>query len=400
MEGATTTADAGRPEARVLLGRLARGELGSVQVLIGIALIWTIFQLANDRFLSAVNLTNLTLQIAAVGTISIGVVLVLLLGEIDLSVGAVSGLAAGVMAVLTVKEGLSPELALLAGLLTGTAIGLFNGFMVTTFGIPSFVVTLAGLLAWQGALLLVLGDTGTINLPPGIITDLAGTFYDPWVGWVIAVGVTGATLGTGLLERRRRAKAGLEPHPLAGIIVRTVLVGGAVFAAVAILSSDRGIPLATLILVGLCGVFAFITKRTRFGRHIYAVGGNAEAARRAGIKVNRVRIAVFALASTLAAAGGILAASRLLAVNQQSGGGDLLLLAIAGPVIAGTSLFGGRGSIWSALLGALVIGSISNGMDLLGLDSDVKFMITGGVLLAAVTLDALTRRQRQQGQFT
>lgn len=403
MEGAaaveTPTTGSDRPTKGVI-SQIARGELGSLRVLIGLAVIWTIFQIANGRFLSAINLTNLTLQIAAVGTISVGVVLVLLLGEIDLSVGAVSGLAAAVMAVLTTKHGWSPELAILAGLGVGASIGLFNGFMVTTFGIPSFVVTLAGLLAWQGALLAVLGDTGTVNLPPSTITDLTSTFFDPWVGWALAIAVTGWTFLSGVLERRRRAAAGLELKPLTGTIFRTVLVGVATVASVLVLTADRGIPLATLILVGFVALFAFITDRTRFGRHIYATGGNEEAARRSGIGVNKVKIAVFTLASTMAAAGGILAASRLIAVNQASGSGDLLLLAIAGPVIAGTSLFGGRGTVWSALTGALVIGSISNGMDLLGLQSSVKFMITGGVLLLAVTIDALTRRQRQQNQFT
>jgi D-xylose transport system permease protein len=383
-----------------ILGRIARGELGTLQVLIALALIWTIFQLSNDRFLTAVNLTNLMLQVTAIAIISIGVVLVLLLGEIDLSIGAVSGLCAGIMAVLTVQNGWSPELAILVGLLAGTAIGLINGFFNTFFGIPSFVVTLAGLIAWQGALLLVLGDTGTVNLPPSIITDLTSTFYGAGVGWTLAVVVTAATLAVGLLERRRRQKAGLEPKPLAGVVFRTALVGAAMFIGVAILLADRGVPLAVLILLGLTALFAWITQRTRFGRHIYAVGGNAEAARRAGIRVTRVRMTVFAIASTMAAAGGIMAASRLIAVNQSSGSGDVLLNAIAGPVIAGTSLFGGRGTVWSALLGALVIGSISNGMDLLGLESSVKFMITGGVLLAAVTLDALTRRQRSQVQVT
>jgi D-xylose transport system permease protein len=394
---ATAPAEAKGEGRSGFLARLALGELGSVRVLITIALIWTIFQLQNDRFLSAVNLTNLTLQIAAIGTISIGVVFVLLLGEIDLSVGAVSGLAAGVMAVLTVKNGWNADLAIVAGLLTGTAIGLFNGFIVTFFRVPSFVVTLAGLLAWQGALLAVLGETGTINLPPSHITDLTSTFYGAGVGYTIAVIVT---FGTGILEQRRRQKAGLETDPLAGIVVRTVLVGAASFIAVAVLASDRGIPLSALILVALCGFFAWLTTRTRFGRHIYAVGGNAEAARRAGIPIDRVRIACFVICSTMAAAGGILAASRLIAVNQASGAGDILLFAIAGPVIAGTSLFGGRGSVWSALLGAIVIGSISNGMDLLGLSSDVKYMITGGVLLAAVTVDALARRQRERVQVT
>ncbi len=377
------------------LRRLGRGELGSLRVLIGIAVIWTIFQIANDRFLSAVNLSNLTLQIAAVATISIGVVLVLLLGEIDLSVGAVSGLAASVMAVVSVNEGLDPALAIVAGLLVGTLIGLFNGFMVTFFGIPSFVVTLAGLLAWQGAQLAVLGSTGSINLPPSIIVDLTSTFFEPAIGWALAAGSIAAYGGSVMFGRRRRQTAGLEVEPIARVVIRIVMVAAATIATVAILNADRGVPLAVVIVMVLMVVFTFITERTRYGRHIFAVGGNQEAARRAGIAVNKVKISVFALASTLAAFGGILAASRLFAVNQQSGSGDVLLLAIAGPVIAGTSLFGGRGFVFSALLGAIVIGSISNGMDLLGLDSDVKFMVTGAVLLAAVTIDAATRLRRR-----
>jgi D-xylose transport system permease protein len=383
-----------------IVGRVLSGDLGGLQVFIALALIWIIFQLANDRFLSAVNLTNLMLQVTAIAIISIGVVFVLLLGEIDLSVGSVSGLCAAIMAVLSVQHGWSPVLAILAALLAGTAIGLFQGFFNTFFGIPTFVVTLAGLIAWQGAQLRVLGDTGTINLPPSTITDLTSTFYGGGVGWTLAVVVTAAVLGAGMLERRRRQKAGLDPGPLARIVFRTVLVGAAMFIGVAILLSDRGVPLAVLILLALLAVFAFISQRTRFGRHVYAVGGNAEAARRAGIRINRVRLTVYAIASTLAAAGGIMAASRLIAVNQSSGSGDVLINAIAGPVIAGTSLFGGRGSVWTALTGALVIGSISNGMDLLGLQSSVKFMITGGVLLAAVTFDALARRQRAQVSVT
>ncbi len=379
----------------VALRRLARGELGSLRVLLGIAVIWTIFQIANDRFLSAVNLSNLTLQIAAVATISIGVVLVLLLGEIDLSVGAVSGLAAAVMAVLSVNEGLAPGLAIIVGLLVGLAIGLFNGFMVTAFGIPSFVVTLAGLLGWQGAQLAVLGSTGSVNLPPSIITDLTSTFFDPAIGWALGIIAIAGYAGSLYLRRRKRVAAGLEAEPMATLAIRVVLVAAAIIVAIVILNADRGVPLAAVIVIVLMVVFTFITERTRYGRHIFAVGGNEEAARRAGIRVDRIKLSVFALASTLAAAGGVLAASRLLSVNQQSGSGDVLLLAIAGPVIAGTSLFGGRGFIWSALLGAIVIGSISNGMDLLALDSDIKFMITGAVLLAAVTIDAVTRQRRQ-----
>ena len=377
---------------------LARGDLASVRVILGIVVIWTIFQIANDRFLSAINLSNLSLQIAATATISIGVVLVLLLGEIDLSVGAVSGLAAGVMAVLSVQHGWAPILAIGAGLAVGVAIGAFNGFIVTTFGIPSFVVTLAGLLAFEGALLWVLGDTGSVNLPPNIITDLTTTFFDPVVGWILGIAAIVAFAGSILIARRRREKSGLGVAPLINDVVKIALVAAAVIAAVAILNADRGVPLAVVIVVALMVIFTFITERTRYGRHVFAVGGNEEAARRAGISVKRIKLSVFTLASMLAAFGGILAASRLLSVNQQSGTGDVLLLAIAGPVIAGTSLFGGRGYIWSALLGAVVIGSISNGMDLLALDSDIKFMITGAVLLGAVTIDALTRQRRQQAR--
>jgi D-xylose transport system permease protein len=380
--------------SQTLTTRIA--QLGSLRVAIVLAIIWIVFQSRNDAFLSSFNLTNLVLQIAAVGTISIGVVLILLLGEIDLSVGAVSGLAAAVMAVLSVKHGWGPVPAILAGLATGAVIGLVNGVLITYFTIPSFVVTLAGLLAWQGALLKVLGDTGTVNLTDPTVTGLTGTFYGDVFAWVAAAVVIGAFALSGVLERMRRAKAGLEPPSLNKFLISLAFVAIGTIATVLVLTADRGIPLAGLILVGLCAIFVFITTRTTFGRHVFAVGGNAEAARRTGIRVTRIRILVFVLASTLAAAGGILAASRLLAVNQGSGGSDLLLLAIAGPVIAGTSLFGGRGSVWHALLGALVIGSISNGMDLLALETSVKYMITGAVLALAVIVDAVIKTQRER----
>ena len=377
------------------LRRFLQGDLGELRVLIVLAFIWAIFQSQESRFLTATNLTNLVLQITAIGLISVGVVLVLLLGEIDLSVGAVSGLTAAVMAVLNTKHGWSPYTAIAAGILVGLAIGCFQGTMFQLFGIPSFVVTLAGLLAWQGFLLKVLGETGTVNLTDPKITGLTGTFYSDVVGWVMAIVGIAAYAGATLWGRQRRLRADLPAPALTSLVIRIVLVAVAVIASVAVLNSDRGVPLAGLILVVFVLVFQFITTRTRFGRHIYAVGGNAEAARRAGISIARVRIVVFTLAGGMAAIGGIMAASRLLAVNQNSGGSDLLLLAIAGPVIAGTSLFGGRGSVWTALLGALVIGSISNGMDLLGYESATKFIVTGGVLLVAVIIDAIARRQRQ-----
>ena len=383
------------PRALDVLRRFVQGDLASLRVFVVLAVIWIIFQLQNSNFLTANNLTNLFLQITAVGLISVGIVYVLLLGEIDLSVGAVSGLAAAVMAVLQVKHGCNPYLAIAAGVVCGCGIGLLQGSLFTVFGVPSFVITLAGLLTWQGALLQVLGNTGTINITNGKITGLANTYYSDTVGWIFAAVVIGAYAGGTLWSYRKRLATGLAGQPIAGVITRIVLIAAGAIAAVAVMNSARGVPLAVLILVGFVAGGEFVVTRTRFGRHIYAVGGNAEAARRAGIRVNRIRVAVFAIAGTMAAIGGVLAASRLLAVNQNSGGSDLLLLAIAGPVIAGTSLFGGRGSVWSALLGALVIGSISNGMDLLALESSVKFMVTGGVLAAAVIIDALARRQRQ-----
>jgi D-xylose transport system permease protein len=375
--------------------RLVQGDLSSVRVVLGLVVIAIIFQVQEPRFLSAQNLTNLMLQITTIGLISVGVVYVLLLGEIDLSVGAVSGLSAAVMAVLSVTHGWNPYLAIAAAVATGASIGLLQGSLFSRFAIPSFVVTLAGLLAWEGALLQVLGKTGSLNINDSVITGLANTFYSDAVGWIFAaviIGVYGAVLALGY---RKRVVAGLADAGPLGLIVRFVLLSALVIGSVAILNSDRGVPLAVMILLGFVVGMEYVAKRTTFGRHVFAVGGNAEAARRAGIRVNRVRIAVFMISGSMAAIGGVMAASRLFAVNQNSGGNELLLLAIAGPVIAGTSLFGGRGSVWTALLGAMVIGSISNGMDLLSLSSAVKLMVTGGVLLLAVLVDAIARQQRQ-----
>ena len=273
--------DAGGTGVRDFFQRFVRGDLAEVRVILAIALIWVIFQAQESRFLTAVNLTNLVLQITAVGLISVGVVLVLLLGEIDLSVGAVSGLCASIMAVLNVKHGWSPYTAIAAGVVAGVVIGTIQGFLFTRFGLPSFVVTLAGLLTWQGAQLKVLGETGTVNITDPKITGLTGTFYSDTVGWIIAAVCIGAFALVSLGGRRRRIKAGLPAGPIAGLIVRVAIVAGAIIATVAVLNSDRGVPLAALILLGFVVLFQFITTRTRFGRHIYAVGGNAEAARRA-----------------------------------------------------------------------------------------------------------------------
>ncbi len=386
--------------------RLTDGDLGSLPILIGLAVIAGIFQMANHHFLSPLNLTNLVVQISAIGTISVGVVLVLLIGEIDLSVGAVSGLTAGVMAVFAVKSGWPGPLAVLAGILAGAGIGLLQGAWFAKLHVPSFVVTLAGYLGWQGALLYVLGSTGTINLNDPFIVGLANTRMPVWFGWALA-GLLLSVFGWRVLaDWSRRKKLHLQVASGWSIAGRIGIVAVAALGSVTLMSVNRnpvkggpaisGVPSAILALLAFVICFDLILRRTRFGRAVFAVGGNVEAARRAGIDVDRLRITIFVLCSALAAAGGLLAGSRLQAVNQSSGSGDVLLNAIAAAVIGGTSLFGGRGSTWAALLGALVIGSISNGMDLLAFASSVKFMVTGAVLLLAVTVDALGHSRREQ----
>src|SRR3954447_4532686 len=380
----------------VFLRRVRAGELGSIPVVVGLVIIFVVFQLLDSRFLSANNLSNLAQQMSAVGIISIGIVLVLLLGEIDLSVGSVSGLTAAILAVLNVTHGWATVPAILAALLAGAAIGLFHGFFFAKIGVPAFVVTLSGLIAWQGLQLTVLGSQGTINFDFNSgIASLANTFYTPEVGYTIVAIVIGLYVLAMVIGDRRRARAQLPARPLSETVLRAVLLAIALVVVVYVMNKARWLPLALLIFGGLVVIFDLVLRRTLYGRYVFAVGGNPEAARRAGINVAMIRITVFMLCSTLAAAGGIMAASRLYAVNQSSGGADVLLNAIAGAVIGGASLFGGRGSAYSALLGILVIQSISNGMLLLNLGTDVRFIITGAVLLAAVTVDAVARRGRE-----
>jgi D-xylose transport system permease protein len=375
--------------------RLGSGDIGQLPVLVSLVVIAAIFQVTSDgRFLTPFNLVNLTLQMAAGGTISIGLVLALLLGEIDLSAGVLSGMCAAIMAVYSVNAGISGPVVVGIALVVGAAIGALQGGWSTVFGIPSFIVTLAGLSAWGGGVLLVLGRTGTINVRDPFITTLAGTFLTGPVAYgCAALFILHVAIGPLVTHRRRRA-AGLAVPPLAFAVIRAVAIAVFTVAAVVALAADRGISLSLVFLLAAVIVMDFVLRRVRFGRMIYATGGNAEAARRAGIPVQRVRIAVFALCSMFAAWGGILGASRLLAVNQSAGQGPVLLNAIAAAVIGGVSLFGGRGSMWAALLGIMVIQSISNGMDLLSLSSGIKFMVTGGVLLATVTIDSVLRRSR------
>jgi D-xylose transport system permease protein len=376
--------------------RLRGGELGSLPVVLGLAVIWIIFQSLNDRFLTPQNLSNLTLQIASTGLISVGVVLVLLLGEIDLSVGSVSGVTGAVLAVLAIRHGVPDVPGILAAVAVGAAIGAVHGLIFAKLGVPSFVVTLAGLIGWQGLQLYLLKPEGTMNFPfDGQVAWLTQTSFVPAMSWGIGAVVVAVHLVLARLEAARRRRSRLPYRRASEIWLRTGLLAAAVFATVAVLNAWRGVPLALVIFVAVVVLFDFLLRRTRYGRSVYAVGGNVEAARRAGIDVDRIRVSVFAIASMLAAVGGVLAASRAFSVNQQSGGGDVLLNAIAAAVIGGTSLFGGRGSTYSALLGMLVIGSITSGLFLLQLDSSLRFMVTAAVLLAAVILDSLARRSRR-----
>ena len=382
--------------------RVRGGDLGAIPVVVGLAIIWTVFQILNPTFLSSANLVNLAMQSAALGTIALGVVLVLLLAQIDLSVGSLSGLAAAILAVTFTQLNWPLPFAILGALAAGAVFGWFYGFLLTRFGVPSFVITLAGLLGVLGLQLWVLGRLGSINIPfDSWIVQFAQLMFLPdWLSYLLAGFAALAYVGSHLSLANRRLRAGLLPESRTAILLRGALLIVALMFGAWYLNTDRGIGLMFLLFVMLVIAMDFALKRTRWGRSIYAVGGNVEAARRAGIRVDRVYISVFMVSAMLATLGGVLAASRLAAANQSSGGGDTNLTAIAAAVIGGASLFGGRGSAWSALLGIIVIQSISSGLTLLSLDSSVRYMVTGAVLLLAVIIDSLSRRSRAlHGRF-
>ena len=374
--------------------RWRQGELGALPVILGLLVIATYFQSQQSAFLSARNLSNLVLQIAAIGSVAIGIVLVLLLGEIDLSVGSIAGLTSAVLGNLVVYHDYPWWLATVIMLALGAGIGAFQGAWFAIVGVPAFVVTLAGFLVWQGVQLRVLGTTGTVNVFEPHIGKIAASYLPAVWGWALGVAVAIAYGVTNLVRRIRRLQAGLTSQPLAVLVIWMLLVTAISLGAVAYLNSFSGVPTAGVILLGLVVFFAWVTSHTRFGRYVYAVGGNAEAARRAGVNVAAIRIWVFTLSGLMAGVGGLMFTSRLTAASTQTGTGTFLLEAIAAAVIGGTSLFGGRGTIWSALLGALVIGSVSNGLDLLAEPPEIKYIVEGTILLVAVTVDAISRRGR------
>ena len=382
---------------RAFRHRVRSGDLGSMPVVVGLVLISVIFEvLSGGTFLSATNLVDLAAQCAAVGPIALGIVLVLLLGEIDLSVGSVSGLAAAILGVMLVTQGTPLGLAVLVALLAGAVIGFLYGVLFTRFGVPSFVITLAGLLAFLGAQLLVLGPNGTINLPTdsAVVAFASSTYLLPWQAIVLVVVAAGGLLVSDVLRSRRRARASLSQGSTTVTVAKAAAVLVGLVVLVLYLATDRGVGLSIVSFVVLVVVMNFLLQRTRWGRAIFAIGGNVEAARRAGINVRAVYISVFMLCSVLAVVGGLVSAGYLSASSTQSGTGDVNLNAIAAAVIGGTSLFGGRGRAWSALLGVVVITAITSGLNLLNIDTNTRFIVTGAVLLLAVVVDSLSRRSR------
>lgn len=378
--------------------RVRTGDLGSLPVVVGLIIICAIFQILNPTFLGAYNLSNLFLYSAQVGVISVGIVLVLLLGQIDLSVGSMSGLSAAVFGVLLIQAHWPEWLVIVISIAVGCLIGLIYGILFVRFSVPSFVITLAGLLALLGAQLAVLGPIGDFNIPTtSFIVQFAQTSYLPAVvAYILVVLAAAGYAASALVSARSRNRAGLSAPGVAGILIKAALILVGLALLVTYLDSyvNGGVADCFVFLVVAVIVMQYLLTRTKWGRSVYAVGGNVEAARRAGIRVNRVYISVFVLCSAFAAMGGLVAMGTLGQTTQSSGTGDVNLDAIAAAVIGGTSLFGGRGSAWSALLGILVITAITNGLNLLSLNADARFMITGAVLLVAVIVDSLSRRSR------
>jgi D-xylose transport system permease protein len=385
--------------ARLWWQGVRAGELGTLPIIIGLVVIALTFGILEENFLTERNFTNLLLQMAAIATMAIGVVFVLLIGEIDLSVAFVSAVGAVVMTLLLRPDdpGWPWWAAIGVALLCTTTIGLLHAIVITKVGVPSFVVTLAGFLIWSGVVLILTtqySTAGTIRIQDETVIGIANDFLSEFWGWVLAVATVVAYAALEVRGAVTRRARGLAGKPAALIVLQTIGLAVVTFAAVWYLNQDRGVPQVILILGLFLFFWSFVASRTRFGRHVYAVGGSAEAARRAGIAVDRVRIAVFMISGFMAGVGGIMLASRLRSVATNTGGGNLLLLVIAAAVIGGTSLFGGTGRVIAALLGALVIASIQNGMDLMGLASGTKFVITGLVLLGAVLVDAFAKRRR------
>ena len=381
---------------KAFLDKVRAGDVGSLPVVVGLVVIWTVFTVMNPIFLSANNLVNLLFDCSTIGVIALGIVCVLMLGEIDLSVGSMSGVGSALVGVLWVNMGVPVLLAIAGALAVGALVGAVYAVLRTKLGMPSFVSTLAGLLALLGLQLYMLGSTGSINLPYGAFMVNFGQLLimPAWLSLLLAIVPGVVMLVMGQRTREKRRAANLSAGSLGGLVFKAAILTALLVVIVLYLNTGRGVPWMFGLFVGLVVVMDYAFTRTKWGRSMMAVGGNAEAARRAGINVKRIYTSAFILCSMFAALGGVLSSARLASASQQAGTGDVNLNAIAAAVIGGTSLFGGRGNAWSALLGIIVIQSIASGLTLLNLSSSLRYMITGGVLAIAVIVDSLARRSR------
>ena len=382
--------------------KLRAGDVGSLPAILGLVVLLIVFTIAAPgTFLSTFNLANLLTQAGSICVLAMGIGFVLLLGHIDLSAGVIGGVGAGVMAEMLLK-GLPWYLTILIALLVGVVMGVFTGVLVSAVGIPSFVVTLATFLAYQGVLLWIIGTGGTVPINNEIIVAVSNGNMPVTLGWIVVIASIAAYAGINLVVYQRRRSANLVTPPLQVIVLRIVVIAVLLLGATFLLSQNRskgtipleGIPWIAPIVGVLLVFWTFIQNRTAFGRHVYAVGGNAEAARRAGIRVGQITIACFVISSAMAVISGIIAASRLNSVTPDAGAGNTLLYAVAAAVIGGTSLFGGKGKARDAIIGGLVIAVIDNGLGLLGLQAYIKYIVTGLVLLLAASVDAISRRRR------
>ncbi|WP_422631868.1 sugar ABC transporter permease [Pseudokineococcus basanitobsidens] len=386
------------------LQRLRGGDIGSLPALLGLAVLLVLFSaLRPDTFPTALNVANLLVQASSIIVLAMGLTFVLLLGDIDLSAGVAGGASASVMAIVLGQAGLPWWVGVLAGLLAGLVIGTLIGLFVARVGIPSFVVTLAFFLALQGVTLQLIGQGGTIAVRDPVVVAIANGNVPVALGWVLAAVAALGYAALSLLRWAGQRRRGLTRDNLGLVLLRVVAVAAAVLVVTAVLSENRarvpsiqlaGMPWSVPLIVVLLVLLTAVLGRTSYGRHVYAVGGNAEAARRAGISVQAIRVSVFMIGSTLAALSGIIEASRLNSVAPGSGGGNTLLLGVGAAVIGGTSLFGGRGKVVNAVIGGLVIAVIANGLGLLGQRAFVNFLVTGAVLLLAAAVDAVSRRRR------
>ena len=380
--------------------RIKNGDMGALPAVVALLALAVLFTGLSPYFLTKLNVANLFVQAAELTVLACALVFVLLLAEIDLSAGVTAGVGMGLFIILNQKMGLPWPIAVLGALCVGLLVGSFIGFFVAKIGVPSFVVTLGLFLGFQGLQLIMLGDGGLYRVDIPEILALMNSNMPDWGGWLMVVVMVLFSLGLSLWDRARRSKAGLTSRPISLMIAKVVVIGGLSSILVAVLNENRsvsilpisGVPIVIPVVIGIIFVGTFVLDRTRFGRHLYAVGGNPEAARRSGIKVASIRISAFVICSTLAVVSGLLHVSRLGSV-EASAGRSIVLSGVAAAVVGGVSLFGGRGKLIHAAIGALVIAIIDNGLGLIGLPAGINFLVTGGVLIAAATIDALSRKR-------